>query len=202
MYLKCGKRTLDLLLVISTMPIWLPLWGVLILLVRLKLGSPVHFVQMRPGLHAVPFKLCKLRSMSLDVDANGVTLPDKDRMTPFGTFLRRTSLDEIPTLWNVMHGDMSLVGPRPLLMEYLPLYSSEQRRRHEVRPGITGLAQVSGRNALTWEDKFRLDVEYVDNLCFSLDIRVLLRTFFTVIRKENINQEGEVTMKPFSGKGE
>jgi lipopolysaccharide/colanic/teichoic acid biosynthesis glycosyltransferase len=172
---------------------------VLLCFVRSKLGSPVFFKQIRPGLHSHPFEMVKFRSMTDARDMDGKYLPDADRLTPFGRFLRASSLDELPGLWNVIKGDMSLVGPRPLLMEYLPLYSPEQARRHNVRPGITGWAQVNGRNALSWEDKFKLDVWYVDNRTFWLDIKILWLTVRKVMVREGISAAGEATMTKFAG---
>lgn len=176
----------------------LPLLG-LMLLVRAKLGSPILFNQIRPGRHGKPFRMFKFRSMTSACDANGQLLPDDQRLTPFGARLRSTSLDELPGLWSVLKGDMSLVGPRPLLMEYLPLYSSEQARRHEVRPGITGWAQVNGRNAISWEEKFALDVWYVDNQSIWLDIKILFLTVRKVFVREGISAVGEATMSKFTG---
>ncbi len=170
-------------------------------LVRRKLGSPVLFTQVRPGMHGKPFKMIKFRSMSDARGPSGALLPDAERMTPFGRFLRASSLDELPGLWNVLKGNMSLVGPRPLLMEYLPLYSPEQARRHEVRPGITGWAQVNGRNALSWEEKFALDVWYVDNRSLWLDIKILWLTVKKVLVREGISATGEATMPRFTGGG-
>jgi len=167
--------------------------------VKHKLGSPVFFRQTRPGLHGKPFKMIKFRTMLDAVNAQGNPLPDSERMTPFGQFLRASSLDELPGLWNVLKGDMSLVGPRPLLMEYLPLYSKEQYRRHDVRPGVTGWAQVNGRNAISWEDKFKLDVWYVDNRSFWLDLKILLLTVRKVLVRDGISGGGEVTMSRFTG---
>lgn len=167
--------------------------------IRRKLGGPVLFRQVRPGLHGRPFTMLKFRTMSDVRGADGFLLPDAQRLTAFGRFLRATSLDELPELWNVLCGDMSFVGPRPLLMEYLPLYNAEQTRRHEVRPGITGWAQINGRNAISWEDKFRLDVWYVDNKGFWLDLFIFLITIWKVIRREGISASGEATMPPFSG---
>ena len=172
---------------------------VLSLLIAWKLGRPVVFVQTRPGLNGVPFKMVKFRTMTQECDSNGGLLPDAQRMTPFGRFLRSASLDELPELWNVIKGEMSLVGPRPLLMEYLPLYSAEQARRHGVRPGVTGWAQVNGRNALSWEEKFKLDVWYVDNLGFLLDLRILWMTVRKVLIREGVSAEGEATMSKFTG---
>lgn len=176
----------------------LPL-ALLALQVRRKLGSPVLFSQVRPGLRGEPFKMVKFRTMTDARGADGELLPDAMRLTPFGRWLRATSLDELPELWNVLKGDMSLVGPRPLLMEYLPLYNAEQARRHEVRPGITGWAQVNGRNCLSWEDKFKLDVWYVDHHGLWVDIRVLWLTVKKVIVKEGISAAGEATMPKFTG---
>lgn len=168
--------------------------------IRKNLGSPVLFRQTRPGLHGKPFEMVKFRTMKDAVDAQGNPLPDSERMTPFGDKLRNSSLDELPELWNVLKGEMSLVGPRPLLMQYLPLYNKEQARRHEVRPGVTGWAQVNGRNAISWEDKFKLDVWYVDNRNLWLDIKVLFLTVKKVFIKEGISAEGEATMPYFEGK--
>lgn len=176
-----------------------PLLLVLFLLVRMFLGAPAFFQQERPGLHGRPFKMIKFRTMLDAVDAKGNVLPDAVRLTKFGRFLRATSLDELPELWNVVKGDMSLVGPRPLLMEYLPLYNSEQARRHLVRPGVTGWAQVNGRNALSWPEKFKLDVWYVDNRSLWLDLRILLLTVRKVFVREGINAEGEATVSKFKG---
>lgn len=167
--------------------------------IRKNLGSPVLFKQVRPGKDGKPFEMVKFRTMRDAVDAAGNPLPDSERLTPFGNWLRSTSLDELPELWNVLKGDMSLVGPRPLLMEYLPLYNTEQYRRHEVRPGITGWAQVNGRNAISWEDKFKLDVWYVDNRSIWLDIKILFLTVKKVFVREGISAAGEATMSKFTG---
>ncbi|KXS55376.1 MAG: sugar transferase EpsL [Marinobacter sp. T13-3] len=167
--------------------------------IRRKLGSPIFFRQTRPGKDGKPFQMVKFRTMLDAVDKQGNPLPDDQRMTPFGSFLRSTSLDELPELWNVLKGEMSLVGPRPLLMEYLPLYSKEQYRRHEVRPGVTGWAQVNGRNAISWEDKFKLDVWYVDNQSFWLDLKILFLTVKKVLVRDGISSEGEATMSKFTG---
>jgi lipopolysaccharide/colanic/teichoic acid biosynthesis glycosyltransferase len=172
---------------------------ILILLIGRKLGSPVFFHQTRPGRHGKPFQMVKFRTMTDARGPDGELLPDAERLTPFGRFLRASSLDELPELWNVLKGDMSLVGPRPLLMEYLPLYSPEQARRHEVRPGITGWAQVNGRNAISWDDKFRLDVWYVDHRSLWLDIKVLWLTVKKVLMREGISAAGEATMPRFTG---
>lgn len=172
---------------------------VLMLLICRKLGSPVFFRQVRPGLHGQPFEMIKFRTMTDARGPDGVLLPDADRLTPFGHFLRATSLDELPELWNVLKGDMSLVGPRPLLMEYVPLYSARQARRHEVRPGVTGWAQVNGRNALSWEEKFKLDVWYVDHQSLWLDCRILWLTLKKVLLREGISAAGDATMPRFVG---
>jgi|SRR5690554_452792 len=176
-----------------------PVLALVALLICRKLGAPVFFRQTRPGLNGKPFEMIKFRTMLDATDKHGNPLPDDQRMTPFGSFLRATSLDELPELWNVLKGDMSLVGPRPLLMEYLPLYSKEQFRRHEVRPGVTGWAQVNGRNAISWEDKFKLDVWYVDNQSFWLDLKILFLTVKKVLVRDGISGEGEVTMSKFTG---
>lgn len=179
-----------------------PVMLVVAALVRLRLGPPVLFVQARPGLHGRPFRLVKFRTMSEARDAAGRLLSDGERLTALGRALRAASLDELPELWNVLKGDMSLVGPRPLLMEYLPLYSPHQARRHEVRPGLTGWAQVNGRNALSWEEKFDLDVWYVDNRSFVLDLKILLLTVRQVVARKDISAAGEATMRPFTGSPE
>jgi len=193
------KRFLDVALVLVTSPLWAPIVVLLAVLVRVNLGSPVFFSQVRPGLGARPFRLIKFRSMTDAHSASGALLPDSQRLPPFGQLLRSTSLDELPELLNVLKGDMSLVGPRPLLKEYLPLYSKEQARRHEMRPGLTGWAQVNGRNALSWEDKFKLDVWYVDNQSLWLDLKIILLTLWKVVRREGISASGEATMLPFKG---
>ena len=193
------KRFVDIVLSLSALLILSPLLAVLAIQVRRKLGRPVLFRQTRPGLHARPFQLCKFRTMTDERGADGELLPDSERLRPFGRFLRSTSLDELPELWNVLKGEMSLVGPRPLLMEYLGLYSMEQARRHEVRPGMTGWAQVKGRNALTWEEKFELDIWYVDNQSLWLDLKVLLMTIATVFNREGVSHEGHATMEKFQG---
>jgi Sugar transferases involved in lipopolysaccharide synthesis len=193
------KRAFDLVLTIATAPVWVPLLVLVALLVRVKLGAPVFFRQVRPGKGGRPFRMVKFRSMTDARDADGELLPDADRLPPFGRFLRATSLDELPELWNVLKGEMSLVGPRPLLMEYLPLYTERQARRHEVPPGVTGWAQVNGRNALSWEEKFDLDVWYVDNRSMRLDIRIILLTIARVLKRDGISSEGSVTMERFRG---
>ena len=194
------KRTTDLILCCLAMLLLSVPVVFVILMVRLKLGTPVFFHQTRSGLSGKPFELLKFRTMNRKCDSNGNLFPDAERLTEFGKFLRGTSIDELPTLWNVLKGDMSLVGPRPLLVEYLPLYSEEQSRRHEVRPGVTGWAQVNGRNAITWNKKFTLDVWYVDNQSMFLDIKILLLTLVKVFQKEGISPQGQVTMAKFTGK--
>lgn len=193
------KRLFDLLLSIGLLlALALPLLFLWALVIR-KLGSPVLFRQVRPGLHGRPFMMVKFRTMTDERGADGEFLPDAQRLTPFGRFLRATSLDELPELWNVLRGEMSLVGPRPLLMEYLPRYTPEQARRHEVRPGITGWAQVNGRNALSWEERFKLDVWYVDHRSVLLDLRILWLTVRKVLVREGIHADGEATMPRFTG---
>jgi sugar transferase EpsL len=167
--------------------------------VNLKIGFPIFFKQIRPGLKGEPFIIYKFRTMTDEKDTEGYLLPDRNRLTKFGSFLRKTSLDELPSLFNVLKGDMSLIGPRPLLMHYLPLYDESQKRRHEVKPGITGWAQVNGRNTLTWKKKFELDVWYIENRSFWLDLKILILTFYKVIKRQGISASGEATMKPFSG---
>ena len=193
------KRLFDLALVLASLPLTLPLLAILFVLVRTKLGAPALFRQVRPGLGGAPFTLVKFRSMTDQRDASGALLPDSDRLTPFGRLLRATSLDELPQLWNVLKGEMSLVGPRPLLTSYLPLYSTEQARRHDVLPGITGWAQVKGRNALSWEDKFALDVWYVDHWSLWLDVKILALTIAKVVRRDGVSADGHATMPPFTG---
>lgn len=193
------KRAFDLIIALIALSTLWPAIVLVALLVRIKFGSPVLFKQIRPGLNGTPFNMLKFRSMLDVTDKTGNQLPDEQRLTGFGRILRSTSLDELPGLLNVLKGDMSLVGPRPLLMEYLPLYSVEQARRHEVRPGITGWAQVNGRNAISWEDKFKLDVWYVDNRSIWLDIKILFLTVKKVFVREGISAEGEATMSKFTG---
>jgi sugar transferase EpsL len=199
LFQKFGKRVLDLIIVVPTVIFFLPLWLTVALLVRLSLGSPVLFRQVRPGQGGRPFVILKFRTMRNEFDDNGELLPDRLRLTPFGRFLRSTSLDELPELFNVLRGNMSLVGPRPLLTQYLDLYTPEQMRRHDVKPGITGWAQVNGRNALDWEDRFAHDIWYVDNMSFSLDLKIIVLTIFQVLSRKNINQPGHATMNPFTG---
>lgn len=193
------KRLFDIFASVLGLLLLSPLILIVAWQVRRKLGTPIFFRQTRPGLHGKPFEMIKFRTMLDAADKHGNLLPDSERMTPFGNFLRSTSLDELPELWNVLKGDMSVVGPRPLLMEYLPLYSPEQYRRHEVRPGVTGWAQVNGRNALSWEEKFKLDVWYVDNQSFWLDFKILLLTVKKVLVRDGISAEGEATMERFRG---
>ncbi|MBR7630570.1 sugar transferase [Aeromonas popoffii] len=194
------KRLFDLLASFFGLLVLSPLIVIVAWKIRKNLGSPVLFRQTRPGLNGQPFEMIKFRTMKDAVDKQGNPLPDSERMTPFGDKLRSSSLDELPELWNVLKGDMSLVGPRPLLMQYLPLYSKEHARRHEVRPGVTGWAQINGRNAISWEDKFKLDVWYVDNRSFWLDFKILLLTVKKVFVKEGISADGHVTIPPFTGK--
>ncbi len=193
------KRLFDLIVAGSLMILLCPFWIIVALLVRLKLGKPVLFRQQRPGLHGEPFMLYKFRTMTDARDAQGNLLPDSERLLPLGRFLRNTSLDELPELFNVLKGDMSLVGPRPLLMEYLPLYTPEQMRRHNLKPGITGWAQIHGRNSLTWEEKFELDLWYVDHPNLWTDMCILVSTFIKVLKREGVNAEGHVTMPKFKG---
>jgi len=193
------KRLFDFLVALLMLSVVWPLLLVLAVLVRIRLGSPVLFSQQRPGLHGKPFFIRKFRTMSDKRDAAGELLPDAERLTAFGRFMRRFSLDELPQLFNVLKGELSLVGPRPLLMEYLPLYSREQARRHEVRPGITGWAQVNGRNAISWEERFRLDVWYVEHQSFWLDMKILWMTLLKVVRSEGVSQQGHATMEKFRG---
>lgn len=193
------KRFFDLVVSTALLILFTPLITLIALLIKIKIGSPVFFIQERPGLHAKPFKLCKFRTMNNKKDKNGDLLPDKERLVSFGEFLRKFSLDELPQLWNVMKGELSLVGPRPLLMEYLPLYTAEQAKRHQVKPGITGWAQVNGRNAITWEEKLDLDIYYVINQSFLLDLKILLITVKKVFMAEGITQKGHPTIEKFTG---
>lgn len=193
------KRLFDIVASACGLLLLSPVIAIVALRIRKRLGSPVFFRQVRPGKDGKPFEMVKFRTMRDAVDAEGNLLPDSERLTPFGQFLRSTSLDELPELWNVLKGDMSLVGPRPLLMEYLPLYSAVQYRRHEARPGVTGWAQINGRNALSWEDKFKLDVWYVDHQSFWLDLKILFLTVKKVLVRDGISADGEVTMPKFTG---
>ena len=199
LYRRGGKRALDLALTIPASIVAVPAGLLVALAVRFSLGGPVLFRQTRPGLRGAPFEILKFRTMRDARDTSGGLLPDAERLTRFGGFLRRTSLDELPELWNVFKSDMSLVGPRPLLMEYLPLYGPEQARRHEVRPGLTGWAQVNGRNTLSWEEKFRLDVEYVTHYSLRFDVNILLRTILAVVTGRGVSAEGSATMPAFTG---
>ncbi len=198
-YRAWGKRLLDLVGAGVGLLLLAPLMLLIAILVRVGLGSPVLFRQQRPGLHGKPFTLYKFRTMTDARDAQGNLLPDEQRLTRLGRFLRSTSLDELPELWNVLKGDMSLVGPRPLLMEYLPLYTPEQFRRHGVRPGVTGWAQIRGRNTLTWEERFALDVWYVDHVSLGLDLKILALTLWKVLTREGISHPGSDTMPKFTG---
>lgn len=198
-YTRVGKRLLDLILTVPALIVLAPLGVTLAALVQMKLGSPVLFRQERPGKDERIFELIKFRTMTDARDSNDVLLPDEQRLTAFGRRLRGTSLDELPTLWNVVRGDMSLVGPRPLLVQYLDRYTPRQRRRHEVAPGITGWAQVNGRNAITWEEKFEFDVWYVQNLSLRTDLAILLRTLAQVLSRRGISAEGHATMPEFVG---
>lgn len=201
-YRRVGKRSLDVLLSAVALVVLAPLIAAIAVVVRLRLGAPVLFRQQRPGLGGRPFELAKFRSMRNAVGPDGQPLSDSERATPLGRRLRGSSLDELPTLWNVLRGDMSMVGPRPLLMQYLPLYSKLQSRRHEVPPGITGWAQVNGRNTLTWEEKFALDVWYVDNLSLGIDVKIIARTIAKVIVREGVDFAEPESMPFFSGSGD
>ncbi|MEZ2902678.1 sugar transferase [Acinetobacter terrestris] len=193
------KRVCDVVIASTALLLLSPLYAYVAYKVRKNLGSPVLFRQVRPGLDGKPFEMIKFRSMKDAVDVQGNPLPDSERLTPFGKMLRATSLDEMPELWNVIKGEMSIVGPRPLLMEYLPLYNTKQAKRHNVRPGMTGHAQVNGRNAISWEEKFKLDTWYVENQSLWLDFKIMLKTVNKVLAKDDISAEGEVTMTKFTG---
>ncbi|CAM8365123.1 WcaJ Sugar transferases involved in lipopolysaccharide synthesis [Candidatus Methylopumilus planktonicus] len=193
------KRLFDFLFSISVLIVLIPVILVVALLVLIKMGWPIVFTQLRPGKGGKPFTIYKFRSMIYRWDKRGVLLPDAKRLTQFGQFLRSTSCDELPALWNVLKGEMSIVGPRPLLMEYLPLYNEKQSRRHDVKPGITGWAQVNGRNAISWQEKFDLDVWYVENQSFFLDLKILLMTAKKIIIRDGISGDGEATMSKFTG---
>lgn len=199
LYRRCGKRVLDLVLTIPALVVLSPVMLMVTMLVRIRLGAPVLFRQTRPGRSGRLFNIYKFRTMTDARDSQGNLLSDAQRLTRFGRFLRAASLDELPELCNILLGDMSLVGPRPLLMEYLSLYTPEQMRRHEVKPGITGWAQVNGRNDISWKEKFALDVWYVDNLSLGLDIKILWRTIIKVLKREGISQKGNETMEKFTG---
>jgi lipopolysaccharide/colanic/teichoic acid biosynthesis glycosyltransferase len=194
-----SKRFFDIVASVAGLIVLSPVIAIVAYLIRKRLGSPILFRQVRPGLGGKPFEMVKFRTMRDALDANGNPLPDSERMTDFGRFLRSSSLDELPELWNVIKGDMSLVGPRPLLMEYLPLYDEVQVRRHDARPGVTGWAQINGRNALSWEEKFKLDVWYVDNQSMWLDLKIIVLTIKKVLIRDGISAEGEVTMTKFTG---
>lgn len=193
------KRTVDLILGITAVILLSPILLITAVLVSQKLGSPIFFTQVRPGKDGKPFKMVKFRTMRDAIDAQGNPLPDTERLTPFGRRLRSTSIDELPELWNVIKGEMSLVGPRPLLMEYLPLYSTEQAKRHDLKPGMTGWAQINGRNAISWEDKFKLDTWYVQHQSLWLDIKIMALTVKKVLVRDGISAEGEATMTKFMG---
>ena len=196
------KRVLDVVIASTALLLLSPLYLFVAYKVRKNLGSPVLFRQVRPGLHGKPFEMIKFRSMKDAVDETGNPLRDSERLTPFGQMLRATSLDEMPELWNVIKGEMSIVGPRPLLMEYLPLFNSQQAKRHNMRPGMTGHAQVNGRNAISWEEKFKLDTWYVENQSLWLDFKIMLKTVKKVLAKDDISAEGEATMSKFTGSAE
>ena len=199
MYGKFLKRVIDFLLSLAALSVLSPVFLVLIILGAIKMKGNPFFTQQRPGRNEKIFKLIKFRTMTCEKDENGELLPDEQRLVPYGKFLRSTSLDELPELVNILLGQMSIVGPRPLLVKYLPLYNEEQRRRHEVRPGLTGYAQINGRNAISWEDKFALDVEYVDNITFVGDVKIILGTVKAVLKREGISSETSVTMEEFRG---
>ena len=193
------KRPMDFILALLALIILSPIFLVISILIRAKLGSPIIFKQQRPGLNERIFTMYKFRTMTDEKDESGNLLSDEVRLTNFGKFLRSTSLDELPELWNILVGDMSIVGPRPLLVQYLPLYNKKQKRRHEVRPGLTGLAQVNGRNAISWEEKFDFDVDYVEKIKLLLDVKIIYQTLLKVFVREGISQQGEATMEPFKG---
>ena len=195
------KRFIDIVGATAGLIFFSPILAIAALLILLRMGAPILFRQIRPGLQGRPFQMVKFRTMLDATDRNGNPLPDAERLTGLGKYLRSTSIDELPGLWNVLKGEMSLVGPRPLLMEYLPLYSPEQSRRHQVRPGVTGWAQINGRNALSWDDKFALDVWYVDNQSLGLDAKILWLTMRKVVKRDGISADGEATMPKFTGHG-
>lgn len=198
-YEKYTKRILDVICAFAALTVFCWLYAIVAVLVRIKLGTPVIFKQERPGKGEKSFYLYKFRSMTDKRDENGNLLPDEVRLTRFGKFLRATSLDELPEAWNILIGDMSVIGPRPLLMQYLPLYNAEQHRRHEVRPGLSGYAQVHGRNTVSWQDKFAMDVWYVDHVCFVQDVKLVWLSFWTAVKHEGISAEGAATMPYFTG---
>lgn len=199
MYAKCIKRVLDFFLSLMALVLLMPLMLVIGLLVRIKLGKPIIFKQKRPGKNEKIFTLYKFRTMTDKKDENGELLPDEQRLTKFGKWLRSTSLDELPELINILKGDMAIVGPRPLLIEYLPLYNEKQKHRHDVRPGLTGLAQINGRNTIEWEEKFEEDIKYIKNITFIQDTKIIFKTFTKVLKRDGINQEGNATMTKFEG---
>lgn len=199
MYRKFFKRIFDIVLSGMALLLLSPIYILLAVLIRIKLGGPVLFIQQRPGKKEKIFKMYKFRTMTNEKDDNGDLLPDEKRLTSFGKLLRSTSLDELPEIWNIFKGDMSIIGPRPLLVQYLPLYNDFQKRRHEVRPGLTGLAQISGRNAITWQEKFEKDVEYIDKLSILLDARIFFKTIKKVLKRDDISQGGQATMEFFRG---
>ncbi len=198
-YKRYIKRPMDFILSLIGIVILSPVLLIIAFFIRVKLGSPILFKQERPGLNEKTFMMYKFRTMTNERDKSGVLLPDCNRLTKFGSFLRSTSLDELPELFNILKGEMSIIGPRPLLVQYLDLYNRHQKRRHEVRPGLTGLAQVSGRNSISWDDRFNLDVEYVDNISLMGDLKIIILTFKKVIKREGINSETAATMEPFTG---
>lgn len=199
MYKKCFKRCMDFVLSLLAIIVLSPIYIVVAILVRVKLGSPILFRQKRPGKDEKIFEMYKFRTMTDERDENGELLPDEARLTKFGKFLRSTSLDELPELFNILKGDMSIIGPRPLLVEYLPRYNEEQRRRHEVRPGLSGLAQANGRNAISWEEKFQYDVEYVDHVTFFGDWKIIFKTIWNVLKRDGISSDTSTTMEVFMG---
>lgn len=202
MYEKYFKRLLDIVLSGIALIILSPIFLIIAIMVRVKLGSPVIFKQARPGKNEKIFNMYKFRSMTDEKDEEGNLLPDKDRLPKFGKTLRATSLDELPELWNIFKGDMSIVGPRPLLIQYLPLYNDYQKQRHQARPGLTGLAQINGRNAITWNEKFELDVQYTEQITFVNDVKIILSTVITVFKQEDISSNTSVTVEPFKGNDE
>lgn len=199
MYKRCFKRCMDVILSLLAIIVLLPIYIIVSILVKVKLGSPILFRQKRPGKDEKIFEMYKFRTMTDERDENGELLPDEVRLTKFGRFLRSTSLDELPELFNILKGDMSIIGPRPLLVEYLPRYNEEQRRRHEVRPGLSGLAQANGRNAISWEEKFQYDVEYVDHVTFFGDWKIIFKTIWNVLKRDGISSETSATMEKFMG---
>ena len=198
---RITKRLFDIVVAGASLIMLAPILLLVAILIRTKLGKPIFYRQTRPGLRGKPFEILKFRSMLEAYDENGVPLPNDQRMTSFGRFLRSASLDELPELWNILKGDMSIVGPRPLLMEYIPLYSEQQRRRHDVPPGLTGWSQINGRNAISWEEKFELDVWYVQNASFLLDLKIIVMTVIKVLRRDGISHAGDVAMPRFRGSG-